>query len=89
MFGRRARKVIEGINAVLNSGAFINREFIVNRFIDANFVPAFAERQADKLIAQNTDIDHFSRWQIWGTVKGQETYSLHPWTLAFNQSLNS
>ena len=66
-FSARANTVITGIFAVLDSGAFIDRAFIVNRFIEGGFAAHLAERNADKLIAANTDIQHPSRWSIWGT----------------------
>ena len=66
-FSARANTVIAGIFAVLDTGAFIDRAFIVNRFIEGGFAAHLAERNADKLIAANTDIQHPSRWSVWGT----------------------
>ncbi len=40
---------------------------IVQRFIDGGYAEALATRYADALIAANTDIQHFSRWEIRGT----------------------
>jgi hypothetical protein len=72
----RAKAVVAGIFAALASGAYINRAFVIRRFTDAGYVLSLAERYADALIARNTDIDHFSRWSIWGT-NGNETYSFN------------
>jgi|TARA_B100000035_G_scaffold58814_1_gene47104 hypothetical protein len=66
-FSPRSATVIAGIFAVLDSGAFIDRAFIVNRFIEGGFAAHLAKRNADRLIAANTDIQHPSRWSIWGT----------------------
>ncbi|MGB0873645.1 MAG: hypothetical protein ACPGSE_00180 [Synechococcus sp.] len=66
-FSPRARKAALGIMAVLDSGAFIDRAFIVRRFAEAGYAPHLAERHADSLIAANTDIQHHSRWSVWGT----------------------
>jgi len=63
----RAKKAITGIFAVLASGAFIDRAFIVRRFSEAGYAERLAERYTDALIAANTDIQHHSRWTIWGT----------------------
>ena len=63
----RAKTVIRGIFAVLDSGAYIDRAFIVRRFIEGGYSERLAERGATALIAANTDIQHFSRWKIWGT----------------------
>ena len=70
----RAKLVISGIFAVLTSGAYIDRAFIVRRFIEGGYVERLAIRYADALIARNTDIQHHSRWSVWGT-NGRETYS--------------
>lgn len=66
-FSPRAQKAIAGIFAVLDSGAFIDRAFIVRRFAEAGYAAHLAERNADRLIAANTDIQHHSRWSVWGT----------------------
>ena len=63
----RAKTVISGIFAVLDSGAYIDRAFIVRRFIEGGYCERLAERGATALIAANTDIQHHSRWNIWGT----------------------
>lgn len=73
----RAKAVISGINAVLSSGGFIDRDMITTRFAQGGYAPHLAARMADRLIAANTDIQHWSRWLVWGTIEGQETYSLH------------
>lgn len=70
----RASIVVSGIFAVLSSGAFIDRAFIVRRFIEGGYAEQLAARYADGLIAANTDVQHFSRWSTWGT-NGRETYS--------------
>jgi hypothetical protein len=70
----RAKAVVTGIFAVLASGAYIDRAFIVRRFIEGGYAEHLAIRYADTLIARNTDIQHSSRWSIWGT-NGRETYS--------------
>ena len=71
----RAKAAIAGIFAVLSSGGCIDRAFIVRRFIEGGYAEHLAIRYAETLIALNTDINHFSRWRIWGT-NGRETYSL-------------
>jgi hypothetical protein len=63
----RAKTVIAGIFAVLDSGACVDRAFIVRRFIEGGYCERLAERGATALIAANTDIQHHSRWAIWGT----------------------
>jgi len=63
----RAKTVVTGIFAVLASGAYIDRAFIVRRFAEAGYADHLAARYADTMIAINTDIVHFSRWSIWGT----------------------
>lgn len=70
----RAKAVITGIFAVLASGAYIDRPFIVRRFIEGGYAEGLAARYADALITRNTDIQHSSRWTVWGT-NGRETYS--------------
>jgi hypothetical protein len=70
----RVKGVVTGIFAVLASGAYIDRAFIVRRFIEGGYAEHLAARYADTLIAVNTDIQHFSRWMVWGT-NGSETYS--------------
>ncbi len=84
----RADKALKGIIKVLQSGAFINRAFIVKRFEQAGYCTRLAERHADKVISDNTDIQHWSRWQIWGTIKGQETYSMKPEMIALCTPMN-
>lgn len=63
----RAKAVISGIFAVLASGAYIDRAFIVSRFIEGGYCERLAGRGATALIAANTDIQHHSRWVVWGT----------------------
>jgi hypothetical protein len=63
----RAKTVIAGIFAVLDSGAYIDRAFITRRFIEGGYCERLALRYTDALIAANTDIPHHSRWSIWGT----------------------
>jgi len=63
----RAKAVTTGIFAVLASGGYIDRAFIVRRFKEGGYCERLAERYADTLIACNTDIQHHSRWSIWGT----------------------
>lgn len=63
----RSKTVISGIFAVLASGAYIDRPFIVRRFMEGGYAEHLANRKADALIAANTDIQHHSRWSIWGT----------------------
>ena len=70
----RAVTVISGIFAVLASGAYIDRAFIVRRFIEGGYCERLAERAATALIAANTDIQHHSRWSVWGT-NDRLTYS--------------
>ena len=71
----RAKTAITGIFALLATGAYINRALIIARFVDAGYADALAERYADALIAANTDIQHFSRWSVWGTDGIVVTYS--------------
>lgn len=70
----RAKAVITGIFAAFSSGAYLSRDQIIRRFSDAGYADHLATRYADTLIACNTDIQHHSRWLVWGT-SGQETYS--------------
>jgi hypothetical protein len=63
----RAKAVVTGIFAVLASGAYIDRAFITRRFIEGGYAENLAARYADALITANTDIQHHSRWAIWGT----------------------
>ena len=69
-----ARAVVVGIRALLVSGGCIDRPGIVRRFTGGGIAEPLASRYADTLIARNTDIQHHSRWSIWGT-NGRETYS--------------
>lgn len=70
----RAKTAIAGIFAAMGSGAYFNRQEIVKRFADAGYCDRLAEKAADALIAANTDIRHWSRWEVWGTGD-QLTYS--------------
>ena len=70
----RAKAVVAGIFALLATGAYIDRAGIVRRFVDGGYAEHLAARYADALIARNTDIQHHSRWVVWGT-NGRETYS--------------
>lgn len=70
----RAKAVVSGIFAALASGANISRDQIITRFADAGYAAHLAARYADTLIARNTNIQHCSRWTVWGT-NGRETYS--------------
>ena len=70
----RAKTVITGIFAVLASGGYIDRPFIIRRFVEGGYAEHLAIRYTDTLIARNTDIQHHSRWSIWG-ANGRETYS--------------
>ncbi len=63
----RSKTVIAGIFAAMQTGAFFNRDMIIRRFIDGGYVERLAIRKADALIAANTDIQHHSRWSVWGT----------------------
>ena len=63
----RAKAVITGIFAAMESGAYFDRAKIVRRFIEGGYAEHLAARYADALIAANTDIQHHSRWSIWGT----------------------
>jgi hypothetical protein len=72
----RAKAVVTGIFAVLASGGYIDRAFIVRRFMEGGYVEHLANRYADTLIARNTDIVHHSRWRVWGTGD-QVTYSFN------------
>ena len=70
----RAKAVVVGIYVAFASGAYISRNQIIRRFSDAGYADHLAARYADTLIARNTDIDHFSRWKVWGTGE-HVTYS--------------
>ncbi len=72
----RAKAVITGIFAVLASGGYIDRAFIVRRFMEGGYAEHLANRHADALIATNTDIAHHSCWQVWGTGD-RVTYSFN------------
>ena len=73
-----ATKVIRGIATCLSTGRAIDRAFIVRRFAEGGYADHLAERYADRLIAANTDIKHWSRWEVYGTIPGKETYRLTP-----------
>ena len=62
-----AKRVIQGIFAAMDYGKWFTQEQIVQRFINGGYAEALATRYADALIAANTDIQHFSRWEIRGT----------------------
>jgi len=51
----------------MDCGKWFTQKQIVKRFIDGGYAEALATRYADALIAANTDIQHFSRWEIRGT----------------------
>jgi hypothetical protein len=72
----RAKTVIAGIFDVLDSGVYIDRAFIVRRFVEGGYCERLAERGATALIAANTDIQHHSRWAIWG-IGDRVTYSFN------------
>ena len=63
----RAKKVITGIFTAMDSGKWFNKEEIISRFIDGGYAKELATRYATALIEANTDINHFSRWEIRGT----------------------
>jgi hypothetical protein len=63
----RAKQVIAGIFTAMEMGAYLDRAKIVRRFRDGGYCDRLAERAADALIAANTDIQHWSRWSVWGT----------------------
>jgi len=63
----RAKRVIQGIFTAMDCGKWFTRKQIVQRFMDGGYAEALATRYADALIAANTDIQHFSRWEIRGT----------------------
>ena len=63
----RAKRVIKGIFTAMDCGKWLTQKQIVQRFIDGGYAEALATRYADALIAANTDIQHFSRWEIRGT----------------------
>jgi len=63
----RAKRVIQGIFTAMDCGKWFTQEQITQRFIDGGYGGELATRYADALIAANTDINHFSRWQVEGT----------------------
>ena len=63
----RAKKVIQGIITAMDCGKWFTQKQIIQRFIDGGYAEELATRYADALIAANTDINHFSRWEIRGT----------------------
>ena len=66
----RAANAVRGIFAVMDTGRFLTRAFFVQRFREAGYVQRMAEAKADALIAVNTDIRHWSRFDVRGTGEG-------------------
>lgn len=64
----RSNDAAAGIIAVMETGKWVTREFIVERFMQAGYCESMAERKADALIALNTDIRHWSRWEKQGNA---------------------
>lgn len=62
----------------MEMGAYFDRSNIVRRFRDGGYCEHLAERGADALIAANTDIQHHSRWTVWGTGD-RVTYGYGGW----------
>lgn len=77
-FSPRATNIIKGIIKVLESGAFIDHAFIVRRFEEGGYAHHLAVRNADQLIWLNARRvpGHWASWATFGTIPGQETYSL-------------
>ena len=73
----RAKTVIQGIFAAMESGTWLTRAQLIQRFIDGGYAEHLAVHRADALIAANTDIDHHSRWVTSGTGK-HLTYTFKP-----------
>jgi hypothetical protein len=73
----RAKAVIQGIFAAMESGAWFTRTQLIQRFIDGGYAEHLAVRRADALVAANTDIDHHSRWHARGTGT-HTTYNFKP-----------
>ena len=63
----RAKKVIQGIFTAMNCGKWFTKQDITLRFINGGYGGELATRYADALIAANTGINHFSRWEVRGT----------------------
>ena len=63
----RAKKIIQGIFTAMDSGKWFTQKQIIQRFINGGYANQLAARYADALIAANTDINHFSRWEVRGT----------------------
>ena len=63
----RAKRVIQGIFTAMDCGKWFTQEQITQRFIDGGYAETLAIRYAKALIEANTDIRHFSRWEVRGT----------------------
>ena len=63
----RAKRVIQGIFTAMDCGKWFTQEQITQRFIDGGYAETLAKRYAKALIEANTDIRHFSRWEVRGT----------------------
>ena len=73
----RATKVIHGILTAMDCGKWFTKQDIILRFINGGYGGQLATRYADALIAANTDINHFSRWEVRGTkTKVYRTHQL-------------
>lgn len=87
----RFNRCAAGIFAVMHTGRLVDRPFIVNRFLEAGYVPRLAERNADRLIALNTNGRplHVGGWDTFGTR--DESYGLCPdyirWSTEFSAKL--
>ena len=84
----RGQRVIYGIFSVLMSGAAIDREFIVKRFMQGGYGEAYSIRLALALIELNTDTDHWTKWNVFGTIPGKESYRLKQTHITLLQGLN-
>ena len=63
----KSKKVIQGIFTAMDCGKWFTKQDITLRFINGGYGGELATRYADALIAANTDINHFSRWEVRGT----------------------
>jgi hypothetical protein len=66
----RANNAAAGIIAVMQTGKWVDRNSMLKRFREAGYDERMSERKVNALIALNTDIRHFSRWEKRGELFG-------------------
>jgi hypothetical protein len=66
----RAKQAATGVIAAMQTGAWMTKPMIAKRFVDAGYCARIAANYADDMVAKNTDIQHFSRWEQRGEAFG-------------------